>query len=151
MVSIFSLSKNITKNQIIVSLGIFISMVLMIFITLSGKTATSNIEYNYLLWGVLASLVCGISMALTTIVSKKLYTLGISAKKVMKFRFLLLITISAFLAGKDNIFHVISNYLYILILVSTLGSVIPLFILQLSIEKLEPITISMLLVLAPIF
>lgn len=137
--------------QIIISLGIFISMIFMVIMTLSGNTAIDPENYSLLILGVISSIGCGASMAFTTITSKKLYFLGFNAIKIMKFRFFLLIIISAILAGKSNILYVLDNYIFVLIFISIIGNVIPLFLLQLSIEKLEPIVVSMLLVLAPVF
>ncbi|SJM38501.1 EamA-like transporter family protein [Psychrobacter pasteurii] len=138
-------------SQLLVSLGIFLSMGIMIFVTIAGKSASGTTDISYLWLGVIASLICGVSIAFTNIVSKKLNISGINAKEIMMYRFVLLIIVCGVVAGSDVIIETLKTLLLPLLFISIIGNVIPLFSLQLSIEKLEPITVSLLLVLAPIF
>ena len=139
------------RSQLLISLGIFLSMGIMIFVTIAGKSASSTANLSYLWLGIIASLICGVSISSTNIVSKKLNISGINAKEIMMYRFILLIIVCGVVAGSDVIIETLKTLLLPLLFISIIGNVIPLFSLQLSIERLEPITVSLLLVLAPIF
>ncbi|MGP4971768.1 hypothetical protein [Psychrobacter aquimaris] len=140
-----------TKSQLFVVLAIFISMATMIILTLKEKSANGLVDLSFLWIGIVASIICGISISFVTILSKNLNMSGISATQIMMYRFILLIGFCGFLASGETIFFTLKEFFLPLLFIALIGNVIPLFTLQLSIEKLEPIMVTLLLVLAPIF
>lgn len=99
--------------------------------------------------GVAMSLACGLAMAVSTLVSKRLSVLGVGADTIVAFRFLLLIPIGGYLTDWTTAASDIVAHAWPLLNVSVLGYALPLLALQVGISILRPISVAFLIGLAP--
>ncbi|ELR66243.1 hypothetical protein C942_04905 [Photobacterium marinum] len=144
-------SDKITKGQAIAAVGVLLFMGLIINSTISKTETMTSIGVDTSLLGVLMALLCGLSMVMNTIFSKRLNNQGVQPHQIMTFRFVLIIIIGAAVAGFDVVYQTLQNYWLALLLVAILGNVIPLYLLQIGISKTPPLIVSNCLVVAPLF
>ena len=126
------------------------AMLLTAGVVFSGQSSRPAMEFNSTVVGVIMSLVCGISMALNTVVAKKLNTLGVSPSVIMAYRFFLLILIAAALVDGAELWTNLQQFLPEILFITIVCNLIPLFSLQLGIKRLNPVTVVFLNGLAPI-
>lgn len=144
-------SDKLTRAELVSAIGVFFCMMLMIHSTINGTSALGNISRNHAIIGITMSFLCGLSMVLNTIFSKRLSNQGVKPHSIMTFRFILIILVSAYIAGYNEIMVTMQQYWLRLLLVAMLGNVLPLYILQVGISKVSPLIVSFALVLAPLF
>jgi drug/metabolite transporter (DMT)-like permease len=119
------------------------------YVAVQGRADLRSISTaNYPL-GVLMSLACGVAMAISTLASKRLSDIRISADTIVAFRFLLLIPIGALLTDWTIARSALSAHALPLLYVSFFGYALPLLALQIGIKILAPITVAFLIGLAP--
>ncbi len=140
------------RSEMVSSIGIFLSIVLLGLITYFGKSGMGELNKFHSLVGLLAAFICGISMVGNTFFGKRLNEKGWSAAQVMTVRFFILLIISGSLCWvhTDGIDLFFSNAMS-LVLIAILGLIIPLYCLQLGIERTEPIIVSLVLSIVPLF
>ena len=136
----------------VISIAIFIAILFMTFISFAGKTGVGYLPFNNLFIGMLFCFIAGASIVGNTIFSKKLSSAGMKASFVLATRFYLLILVAIIMWIYDGheTTHVIDNTTNIALL-GILGIGIPLYILQLGIERSDPITVAMIIALGPVF
>ena len=144
-------SDKLTRGQILSALGVLFFMLLIINSTMSHSITTEAFVFTNSIFGVIMAIVCGLSMVMNTIFSKKLNEEGVLPHEIMAFRFILIIVVSGAAAGFDTLIETIQDYGFPLLLVAFLGNVIPLYFLQLGISKVPPLIVSNCLVIAPLF
>ena len=139
---------NVSKVKIISIFGIIISTAYLVYILLNTKNESSLLFTNFI--GILMALLCGVSLSLNTIVTKGLNDNNFSVSNVMLVRFILLIILSGFLANIDVLVYTFKNSWLVILAIAVIGNLISLYFLQLGISKISPLSISYILVLAPI-
>ena len=142
----------VTKKEMYASFGILFGCLFLAYASLSGKSALENVPVGETLLGVFFASFSALGVVGNAIFAKRLSDEKISAKRVLALRFYLLIFIGILLWPKT---FVVSMPLYhfsiSIILLAIISLVIPLFILQLGIERCEPITTNMILSSIPAF
>lgn len=113
----------------------------------SGGPAKDVLSYTI---GFSMSVVCGISLSCTNVASKKLNMLGVSPSEIMAYRFTLLILLAGAFASKEVIVVDILAYWPQILMVAIVGNLVPIFALQVGIQRLKPVTVAFLIGLAPI-
>lgn len=144
-------SDTFNRAEIFSAIGVLICMLLMIRSTINGTSALGNISKNHAIIGISMAFLCGLSMVLNTIYSKRLNNQGVKPHSIMTFRFILVILIGVYISGYKEIMFTLHEYWLTLLLVALLGNVLPLYILQVGISKVPPLVVSFTLVLAPLF
>ncbi len=137
--------------EIVASLGVVASMTVLVGITWFGKTGISTFSNDRIFWGLTMALVCGVSMAFNNLFSKRLNQKGWDAKEILASRFYILLGMSLLLLNWETISWLQAPmHLLELLGISVMGVIIPLFAFQKSLQKLEPIFVSLVLATAPL-
>ena len=144
-------SDKLSRAEIFSAIGVFVCMLLMIRSTMNGTSALGNISRDHAIIGIGMAFLCGLSMVLNTIFSKRLNNQGVKPHSIMTFRFVLIVLVGVYIAGYDEIMATLHQYWLTLLIVAMLGNVLPLYILQVGISKVPPLVVSFALVLAPLF
>ena len=140
----------ITQREKICSIGILICTFFIIIISYSGLGGIIYNNKNELTIAIMMSIICGLSISLNTICSKKINQPGISPEQILSFRFILLIVVALVLSGFEDLVETISLYYFQLSIIAVVGNIIPLYFIQLGISKTTPMTVSLLLVFNPL-
>lgn len=144
-------SDKLSRAEIFSATGVFVCMLLLIRSTMNGNSALGNISREHAIIGVAMAFLCGLSMVLNTIFSKRLNNQGVKPHSIMTFRFVLIVLVGVYIAGYEEILATLHQYWLTLLMVALLGNVLPLYILQVGISKVPPLVVSFALVLAPLF
>ncbi|MFJ7282493.1 EamA family transporter [Pseudomonas sp. NPDC099000] len=121
--------------------------------SMDGRTAVKDELGGYqVLLGFSMMFVCGVAMALTSILSKVVADHGVSSRYLYAHRFYILLAITGFYTciNASKISAVI-NHLDTLILLAFAGVILPLLLLQEGIKRCEPVTTESILAAAPLF
>lgn len=100
--------------------------------------------------GFAASVLCGVSVALNTVVSKRLNVLGLSAVEILATRFFLLIVLAAALTDWGSFAPSLKLRYADLLLLAVAGNLVPLFCLQAGIARIRPVVTAFLVGLSPL-
>jgi len=141
----------ITIKQMISTIGIFAGGFILVYASFIGDSAVGVRSTHDILLGVVMAVLCGASISIYTIFSKRLNVLGIKPDEIMVLRFPLLIIVSLLLAPLGMIGVEIRDHYSVIFLLPIIGVVLPLFFLQLGISRLTPVKVSILVTLTPIF
>ena len=145
-------SSQVLKTEILASVGLFIAIIILGFITWSGKSSIGLVATKETVVGFIAAIVCGVCIVGNTFFGKRLNDQGWSAAKVMAARFFLLLIISGFMFFRINPnMELLNNHFFNFMIIAIFGTIIPLYCLQRGIEKTEPITVSLAIAIAPLF
>lgn len=136
--------------ELLSAIALLVAMLMTAWVVLSGQSSRPAIEFDNYVIGVAMSLVCGISMALNTVVAKKLNTLDVSPSTIMALRFFLLIAIAAALVDGPVLRANLEQFYVEMLLIAIVGNLIPLFSLQHGIKRLSPVTVVFLNGLGPL-
>ncbi len=129
---------------------LFLAMILTSVTVFSGQSGRPSAEFSSYAIGVGMSVLCGVSMALNTVVAKKLNQLDVAPSTIMAYRFFLLIALSIVLVEPSTLWQDVAKAYPQLILIAVVGNLLPLFALQLGIQRLSPVTVVFLNGLGPI-
>ncbi len=135
--------------------GILTLLVASMYVSAIGQSGVRSVLPALSVLGVGASIVCGVGIALTPMCSKRLYDVGWRASQVMAVRFWALIalaTVAVVLEGPRQ--HDPSGVVGVgvaALITAVVGTVVSLYILQLGIERLEPVTLALLFSVGPMF
>lgn len=141
-----------TRSEVIAAIGILIGVLLLLGSTWIGRSAVGHISLNNNLLGLACSLLCGLAVVGNTIFSKRLSDHGMTARRIMAQRFLLLIVSGiALWPASVQLASITFEFIGIMLLIALLGVIVPLYLLQLGIERCEPVTVSLLLSCLPAF
>lgn len=102
--------------------------------------------------GLVSATVCGVAVALTTVLLKRLTDARIGTRRVLAHRFHLLLVVTglgALWAG--NPLAVFAEHAIPIVAIALTGIVATLFLLQEGIRRCEPMTVEAMLAVAPVF
>lgn len=140
---------HIPRIQWWIVLGTLGACLLLIYAIFSGNSGVTEwrIENS---WGIVTSIFCGLGAALCTIYSKQLSTLGWSSSMILSKRFIAIIILS-FIATYDTlILYFLENIAWIM-MVTIMGVLIPMYLLQKGIQYCETFIVMMSLCFIPVF
>ena len=159
MVSVLILNKLMRPSAVMIGAD-YLAAGLIVFASLylcwasfADRTAVQDEPERYqVLLGYLMMLVCGVAMALTTILSKMVADHGVSSRYLYAHRFYLLLAISGtYAALNTGALSAVVEHLVTLTLLALGGVILPLLLLQEGIKRCEPVTIEAILAMAPLF
>lgn len=139
-----------TRIQWIITLGTFASSLLLIVTAvfgLSGVKVTNNIDFIY---GIIASVVCGLGAVLCTVYSKELSNGGWTSSSILAHRFYGIMIISFIMTYDIMSTYFVANIDWILH-VTIFGVTIPMFLLQKGIQYCEPFYVMISICFIPVF
>lgn len=136
------------------ALGVLAGVAVLIISAFMGKGSLGTLEQSRLISGTIFALLSAFAILGTTFISKRLNEQGMHASEIMAVRFpVLIVAGSLYLLLQEGGVSLSSpwwSYGMQVLLVTALTIIIPLFLLQKGIEKLEPITVTLLLSTMPI-
>lgn len=121
--------------------------------SMDGRTAVKDELDGYqVLLGFSMMFVCGVAMALTSILSKIVADHGVSSRYLYAHRFYLLLAITGlYTCLNPSKVAAVIDHLDALILLAFAGVILPLLLLQEGIKRCEPVTTESILAAAPLF
>lgn len=142
----------IFSSEKFASIGMILSLLFIIYSTLSGKSAIESTNLNSLLIGISVVLFMGIGQVLFSLFSKKLHDSDFSTVEISALRFPLTAVIAFFLLDKQETMHLLLSFENIesILIVCIFGSLIPIYFYQKGIKLVEPIFLSILMLIEPI-
>lgn len=155
-ISVVVLERIVRKSALpaycyVAAFGTIVGAGLLVWASFAGLTGITQAVTSDVAIGVGAALAGGVSQALTTIVIKQLGDSGWKASRIMVHRFYLLIVLTAAAAFYGPGFSVgASSQIGWLAFATTMGVIIPLWLLQRGILLSDPFTTSVLLALGPV-
>jgi drug/metabolite transporter (DMT)-like permease len=142
-------TKPVLPNEKLASIGILIAVLFLAFTSLTGKSGW-QVSTNDSIFGIVCAILSGVCVVGNTVFSKHLSEHRVNALEVMGIRFWLLLLVCVLLWPPGNPPFQLPQSSYIsFLIVGFAGIVLPLFILQLGIERSEPITVSLILATLP--
>ncbi|MBF8742108.1 DMT family transporter [Pseudomonas guariconensis] len=150
-VACLSFGRDVSVRQAITSVGIIFGTVLLAWASISNLSAVHNSNQYQVTLGLAAALIGGLGQVMTTLSTKELAKQSWNASQIMAHRFYLLITVSAIAAINDSgvMIAELSDVASVG-LVTILGIIVPLWLLQRGIIMSSPFTVSVLLALGPL-
>ncbi|MGE7690012.1 EamA family transporter [Lysinibacillus sp. NPDC097214] len=139
-----------TKAQWLITLGTFAASLLLIATALFGLSGIRITHPEDFIYGIIASVLCGLGAVLCTIYSKRLSNSGWSSSTILAHRFYAIIIIS-FLMTYDNLPTYLMQNIDWIILVTIFGVTLPTFLLQKGIQHCEPFFVMMSICFIPAF
>lgn len=140
---------HISRMQWWVAFGTLGACLLLIYAIFSGNSGVTEwrVENSF---GMIASIFCGLGAVLCTIYSKQLSALGWSSSMILSKRFIAIILLS-FIATYDTlVLYFLENIAWIMI-VTIIGVLIPMYLLQNGIQYCETFIVMMSLCFIPVF
>jgi drug/metabolite transporter (DMT)-like permease len=137
------------KSDLFTSCALCVAMFLTATALFGGQSGRPASETGSYLIGFVMSAICGVAMSVTNVASKKLNNEGVRADQIMAHRFTLLILIAFLFMDKGRLVDQVAAQWGALLFVAIIGNLVPIYCLQLGIQKLKPITIAFLIGLAP--
>jgi drug/metabolite transporter (DMT)-like permease len=135
--------------ELAVACALLFSMLLTGWVAFVGRSGMSGTPIDYAI-GLGMSAICGIAMSVTNVVSKKLNNLGVTPEQIMAYRFLLLALGGGALASQRELVAAVSADWLPILFVAVVGNLLPIYALQLGIQRLKPVAVAFLIGLAPI-
>lgn len=141
--------KRVINAQWGIALGIFGACILLIVAIFSGQSAVRTWD-QYSIIGVGASILCGLGAVLCTVYSKQLSEVGWTTSMILSKRFYGIILLS-FIVTYDVMFtYSVENISWILVM-TVIGVLIPMYLLQKGIQYCEVFLVMMSLCFIPVF
>lgn len=142
----------VLRMELLCAGGIFLITIGLSWLSLSGKSGIGSTTPGAIFAGLFAAVLSGSAAAANIVFSKRLSERKVSVSSIMSIRFFLIIAI-AFALSYFHFQEVIWRVDIIIsaLVISIIGTVLPLYLLHIGIEKIEPITVSFIVMTAPIF
>lgn len=142
----------VNSSERLAAFGVLFGVVLLSLTATSGVSSIGDVGYAGSLLGVFLAFAASLGIVGNTYFSKILSEQGLSAPMVMAVRFPLLIVVGGALwLGSTGQSDPLSwTFLIEMVLISFLTIVGPLYLLQLGVERCEPITVSLLFSSSPV-
>jgi len=135
--------------------GIVVLLVGGLYVSAIGQSGVGSAFHQLSALGVAASLVCGVSISATAMFAKRLYDGGWKASQVMASRFWVLLAVTGLAVALEGPAQRGLGSIPALgvtaVIAAVVGTVLSLYLLQLGIERLEPVTLGLLLASGPVF
>ncbi len=143
--------ESLEPRNLLSSVGIGLSLMLVIHGILDGRSAIARVDGHANLLGIGMAVLLGVSQMLYVVFSRELSERGgFSVSQLMSVRFLSTILLS-FLLADGELFTWDAERAWVSLLVCVLGVLIPLYMIQYSISRLEPFVVATVLVMQALF
>jgi drug/metabolite transporter (DMT)-like permease len=135
--------------EIVASLAIFVVLGVLLGSSFAGLSSLGDIGTGRAAAGAAATLICGLGSAANVIYSKRLSDGGLTPRSVLAVRFFAILVISWTLVARESRPNLLSALPPALV-VTVIGVAGPMYLLQLGVRHTEPITVNLLVSLAPV-
>lgn len=135
------------------SVGIFLGLCFTVAASLAGKSALTILNTNHILLGIVLAAITGVGQVFFGIYSKKLSESGFTPGEIMALRFQLGVIVAFVLIDHPTLISIFQNcWLFLSVMsIAVLGIMLPTFFLQKGIRLTEPIYLSVLMLIEPLF
>ncbi|WP_100399030.1 DMT family transporter [Bacillus sp. FJAT-44742] len=135
-----------------VAWGTLAGSLLLVWATFTGRSGLNFVPSSEFIFGVAASLLCGFGAVLAADYSKKLSVKGWGSSYILAHRFYFIIVASLVLSILEGDLGAhLSNHLLWIIIVSVLGVLLPLYMLQVGIKHCDTFFVMVSIAFVPIF
>ncbi len=134
------------------AIGIIVSLIFIVSMTLHGKSAISSSNHTKLILGIILAFLGGIGQVIFSLFSSKLTNSKFLPNEILVWTFPLIFLISCFSIDKETIYQLLnsSHLLFSVFILALSGLVIPTYFYQKAVPLIEPISISVLYILEPV-
>lgn len=140
-----------SRLDYLIAAGLVLAIIYTIIITLTQHTALTHISFSQMLISILLCLIAGISSAAFTIFSKRLQNNNFTPSDILVMRFWLSLLGSVLLIyASHKSFALNQNIVWHLVSLTFVLLIVPVYLIQVSIRHLEPITVVMVIPLMPL-
>ena len=139
-----------TRAQWLITFGTFAASVLLMLTALFGLSGIKITSHTDFVYGIIASVLCGLGAVLCTFYSKNLSNAGWTSYSILANRFYGIIFISLIMTYDILPVYLGENIDWI-ILVTIFGVALPTFLLQKGIQYCEPFFVMMSICFIPVF
>ncbi len=140
------------KTETVIAWIILAGVIVMLANSYFGKSGLTSTDYIGRTAGIVSVLFSAVGTVLYTFFSRGLSKKGWKAYEILGFRNILMLLVSFIYCIHQSIPLLLENdLLLIVVLLSVVGHIIPVFLIQKSISELDPIHVSLLLLLLPVF
>lgn len=148
----FDSGNRITKIEKTIATCIVIVISVLLYFTYGGISGIGEVSSFNFIFGSICVIMCGIGMAATTLVTKKLMNERWHPSRILVSRSYIMLLISLFIIlTKINQLQFSFSLIPAVLLIAFIGNIIPLYIYQLGVQRVEPFKISIMLLFLPIF
>jgi drug/metabolite transporter (DMT)-like permease len=135
--------------EIAASLAIFVVLGVLLGSSFTGLSSLGDIGAARATAGAAATLICGLASAANVIYSKRLSDAGLAPRSVLAMRFFAILAISWALVAREDHPPLLAALPPALV-VTVIGVAAPMYLIQLGVRHAEPITVNLLVSLAPV-
>jgi drug/metabolite transporter (DMT)-like permease len=139
-----------TRSGVLAAAGTAAAVLFLGLTTWSGRSGVKAAPAGELALGLGMALLCGVCGVGTTVFSHRLKRNGFPADGVMAARFFALLVCGAFLLPDGAWGQFAANWATVVV-IAALGFIAPLYALQLGIARVDPLTVAILVAMAPAF
>ncbi|UXC19636.1 EamA family transporter [Comamonas squillarum] len=147
---LFTRRRIASRAEVLTSIALCVAMFITAATIFGGQSGRPDGGVSSYIIGLVMSAICGIAMSITNVASKKLNNEGVQPSQIMAYRFSLLIIASFLLVDKPLLLQQIETMWPAIVFVAVVGNLIPIYCLQLGIQRLKPMTVAFLIGLAPL-
>ncbi len=153
---LFNAGKLPSRSERISALGVLISLMVVILAIVNSDGFKKIQGSQWMLldstyWGLFIATIAGLGIAGNTVFSTQLKNRGLDASAIMAVRFWITICVALcilFSLEADKFNGTMSFSSYAILAITTV--LLPLYVLQLGIQRCDPVTVNLLLPLAPL-
>ncbi|NJP32581.1 EamA/RhaT family transporter [Micromonospora sp. HSS6-12] len=133
------------RLEVVAALGMLAAMVFLVAAAWNGSSAIGDLSKGDLAAGLIYCVLTSFALSAVTYFTKRLGDKGMSVQQMMASRFgvLILVTLGLLIA-RDSFAAYTPRNIGAILLISTVGVIVSLYLLQAGIVRTEPITVSML-------
>jgi drug/metabolite transporter (DMT)-like permease len=142
----------VTTKEYISASGVTLGLALLIGATITQNSSKTGMPTNDMLLGIFFAFVAAVGMTLNSFIVKDLTEKKFSALDILKRRFTVLIFVTgAFVfMGETPVFKPDLSLIVQMVFIAIIVVVIPMFLIQKAIERLEPIGIALFISFTPV-
>ncbi|WP_239954543.1 EamA family transporter [Pantoea sp. Z09] len=141
-----------SKTESVIAWTILTGVIVMLINSYIGRSGFTTTSFTERAVGILCVICSATGTVLYTFFSKNLNNKGWSSSEILGFRNILMLALALAYSVHNHIPLIPGKELLLtLFLVSIIGHVIPIFLVQKTISALDPIHVSLLLLLLPVF
>lgn len=139
------------KMEAVAAGGTLIGLGILALTTITGTSSIGAMSSSMAVIGLIFSVLSALGIMGNTFFQKRLSEGGLTARQVMCVRFWLLLVVGMAFGPKFTLHAVgMGTFFMQSLFIAGVTVILPLYILQLGIERLEPITVSLILAAMPI-
>jgi drug/metabolite transporter (DMT)-like permease len=120
----------------------------LVWVSMSGRTGMTFDQASAV--GVAASVLSGIAIAVNGVAIKKAFDLGVTSGQMLSHRFYLVIAVLVIAVDGAALETVVVGHLTSALLLALSTVIVPIYLIQLGIKRLEPFVVKMILLSSPL-